>query len=201
MFCIKCGKTAVAGNFCEKCFLESESLFDIAGSTIDFCPACKNYRPELKNQIMKSIKTKNKIIGCHVFEKQVGNKIFAKVACKGIIQPLKKQISQEKTVVIVVKKRMCENCIKLSGGYYEACIQVRGDKKERILKKIQKFVRSDEITNIIHLKEGVDVRLTNKKSAASIVGELRRGFDVKESYKLVGKKKGKELYRNFYAIR
>jgi NMD protein affecting ribosome stability and mRNA decay len=41
----------------------------------------------------------------------------------------------------------------------------------------------------------------NKKEAAHIARILRDKYNVKETFKLVGEKKGKKLYRNFYAIR
>jgi len=201
MFCIKCGGPAVAGNFCEKCFLDREHLFEVENFTSSFCPDCKRYEPEIKRGIMQSIKTNNKIKNCSISEKHVGNRIYAKITCIGTINPLKKPVRQEKTILITVHKRKCENCIKISGGYYEAVLQVRGKNKERILRKIEKFVKKGDVANIIHLKEGMDIRLVNKNSASKLIKIFRDYFDVKESYKLVGEKKGKKLHRNYYAIR
>jgi NMD protein affecting ribosome stability and mRNA decay len=99
-----------------------------------------------------------------------------------------------------VKNRKCENCIKISGGYYEAVLQARGEHTERISKKIMSMAK-ESVVSVKQLKEGYDILLTDKKIAAKIATQLGNYFDIRSSYKFVGEKKGKKLYRNYYAIR
>ena len=95
---------------------------------------------------------------------------------------------------------MCDNCIKIRGNYYEAVMQIRGERAEKLLNKVIESLQT-KIAAIDKIKQGYDVRIIDKKSAAFFVQNIRRKHSVTQSYKLVGKKKGKELYRNYYAIR
>ena len=202
MFCIKCGKPAVAGNFCKQCFLEKEKMFELDNFTTNICPNCGKYEDgDVENQIRSRIKTKNKIKSCSVKTRSSGNRVLAKVTCNGIINPLKSSVSQDANIIVTVKKLKCENCIKLLGGYYEAILQIRGPNTDRILNKLKKLLPGIVIIDIENIKIGYNIKLSDKKIAATAIRRLREYFEINESYKLVGEKKGKRLYRNSYAIR
>lgn len=206
MFCVKCGGVAKAGVFCEKCFLGKEKLFTIDDFTLEVCESCGKVAQHrsansLKEAIEQKIKSTNRITKCDISTKEVGSRVYTKILCEGYIKPLKTKVSQTEKSIVTMRKKKCDSCVKLSGGYYEAVLQVRGENQERVMKKIQKFVRNEDITSVIKLKEGYDVRLMHKGSAIKAVSWLRDFFTVKASYKLVGEKKGDKLYRNFYAVR
>ncbi len=202
MFCIKCGKPAAAGNFCRQCFLEKEKMFELDNFTTNICPNCGTYADgDIENQIRSRIKTRNKIKSCSVKTRSSGNRVLAKVTCDGIINPLKSSVSQCANIIVTVKKLKCENCIKLLGGYYEAIFQVRGPNTDRIMNKLRKFLPNGSIVDMGRIKVGYDIKLSDKKIAATAIRRLREYFEINESYKLVGEKKGKRLYRNSYAIR
>ncbi|MBI3191001.1 hypothetical protein HYZ41_04845 [archaeon] len=202
MFCIKCGKTAVANNFCKECFLGSAHLFDLKDFEMHKCHGCGNFKEvSVQGQIEREIKTKNKITSCSVKTKKVGNRLVATVTCSGFVSPLRNTVTEDKKINITIKKFMCKKCIEISGGYYEAVIQVRGDKKDKLMNKLHKMLPQNAVTTVVPLKEGYDVRLRKRGYASTAVSYLRGRFEVKQSYKLVGEKKGKKIYRNFYAIR
>ena len=202
MFCIKCGKNAVAGNFCKECFLKSARLFELKDFTMHKCHGCGNFKEvSVKGQVEREIKTKNKLTSIDVKTKKTGNRLAATVTCSGFIPPLKSAVTEEKKVNITVKKFMCKKCVEISGGYYEAVIQVRGEKKDSLMNKLHRMLPKNAVTTVIPLKEGYDVRIRKKGFASTAVSYLRNRFEVKESYKLVGEKKGKKIYRNFYAVR
>lgn len=201
MFCVKCGKPAVADNLCEKCFLLSASLFEIKNFEAGFCRQCGNFhKGPIEDQIRSKIKSKHKITKCDITTKRVGNRILVTVNCSGYIKPLKHIVHGERKSIVIVKNRKCENCIKISGGYYEAVLQARGEHTERISKKIMSMAK-ESVVSVKQLKEGYDILLTDKKIAAKIATQLGNYFDIRSSYKFVGEKKGKKLYRNYYAIR
>ena len=202
MFCIKCGRPAVAENFCEKCFLESRHLFDVGSFETEFCKQCGNFhRGPIEGQIRNTIKSDNKLTSCDVKTRRIGNKIIAAVTCSGCIQQLKKAVTEERKSIAIIKTRKCENCIKISGGYYEAVLQVRGEQIDRIMNKIKYVVPNESIASISRLKEGYDIKIIDKKLGEKISSMLSEKFTINKSYKLVGEQKGKRLYRNFYAIR
>jgi len=206
MFCIKCGKDAEVGNFCNKCFLEDNELFDIDSLVFYFCRGCdgyflKNRKVSVEGAVKSGIKTKNNIKKIEIKERVVGNKIYVTVTCSGLIKPCRKIKKEEKKILITIKKQMCDTCIRLAGGYYEAMFQVRGDNKERVFKKLMALSKKVPITSVGEIKEGYDIKFVNKKDAAYISRLLKKKFEVKDTYKLVGEKKGKKLYRNFYVVR
>lgn len=177
-------------------------MFELDNFTAHVCRACGNYSGgRIEDQILGSIRQKGIVKSCTIKMKHIGNKIHAAIKCMGSIPPLKKTVSQEIKVVIITKKRMCDACQKISGGYYEAVLQIRGDKKDEIARKIKKNMPESMITGIKNLKEGYDIRIADKKIASKAASQLRKSFSVKESYKLIGDKKGKKLYRNFYAVK
>lgn len=199
MFCIKCGKPAKVGNFCSECFLERENLFGLKDFTFVYCGLCGLNKDELIDRIKGSIKSSNEIIDIKVSTKIVGNKVHTTVKCIGKINGLKKE-GEEKSLVIL-RQKMCDMHVKLSGGYYEAVIQVRGENKEDILKRLVKNLPEKSIINVEKLPEGYNLKIMRKANAAAAAKHFMEKYDVKTSFKLVGSKKGTKLYRNFYAIR
>jgi NMD protein affecting ribosome stability and mRNA decay len=207
MLCIKCGREAVIGNFCENCFLEKEKLFDIEDFTIAICDCGSYYdeiwqKPRATDEIIrclieKKIKTKNKITGKKILLKKVGNRVFASVVCSGFISPCKKSKEEEKRISILIKIKKCDQCVKLIGGYYEAVLQIRGD-YDNIFDKIKCHL--PKTARIGKIKHGYDIRFLRKSDAAKVSRKLIE-FEIKKSFKFVTTKKGKKLYRNYYSVR
>lgn len=205
MFCVKCGKEAVVNNFCNECFLGRNELFTIKDFVLFYCDNCKKYFDAgsaltIEDAIERRIKTDNLIKTVAVETKILGNKVYTNVICSGLIKPCKKMKTEEKKSLIIIRKLMCETCKRLSGNYYEAVIQVRGD-SEKIMSKIKYLSKNAIIAGVKEVKTGYDIRFVSKSQASSIAKALRDDFHVKSTCKLVGEKKGKRLYRNFYAVR
>lgn len=209
MFCIKCGKKAVIGNFCEDCFLEKERLFDIEDFTLDICDCGSYYdktwqKPKeiadiIKEQIEKRVKTKNRIVEKRISLKRFGNRISALIKCSGLISPCKKIKEEEKRIMITLKKRKCNQCIKLSGGYYEAVFQIRED-YDKIFDQIKNHL--PKTATIEKIKHGYDIRFLRKSDAAKVSRIIKNlGYEIKKSFKFVATKKDKKLYRNYYSVR
>ena len=199
MFCIKCGKPAKIDNFCNECFLEREILFTAKDFTFIYCDLCGLDEKELVDKIKGSIKSDNKISNIKVHMKKVGNKVHTTITCIGEIENLEKE--DVKKILVILRQKMCDLHVKLSGGYYEAAIQVRGEHKESILKYVLKSVPEKSIVGVDNPPEGYNVKIMRKANAAAVAKHLREKYEVKASFKLVGSKKGTKLYRNFYAIR
>ncbi len=200
MFCVKCGGEAKIDNFCERCFAERHELFTAKSFTMFYCDICKVKEDEIKDKIKSSLKSKNSLTSINVKLKIVGNKVHATITCMGNIKGAKKE--ETKKALVILRRQMCEMHVRLSGGYYEAVFQVRGDKKEAIMRAAERLLPRKSIVGVNDLKEGYDIKIMSKTTAIAAVKELRRkGFEAKDSYKLVGSKKGQKLYRNYYAIR
>ncbi|MBI4171091.1 MAG: hypothetical protein HY514_05305 [Candidatus Aenigmarchaeota archaeon] len=209
MFCIKCGKDAFVGNFCEQCYLEKKDLFILKKVKMRYCDNCGKYYTqkekvspeEMEHFISGQIEEKGNIKNIEIKVSKRVDKIHAVIVAKGSIKPSKISITDRKEFSIYPKKIKCNSCAKILGNYHEAVIQIRGLKKENIIREIGKLIKNDELAGILKLKEGYDVKIVDKPVAARAVQILREKFTVKRSFKLVGEKKGRKIYRNFYAVR
>lgn len=113
-------------------------------------------------------------------------------------------VTVNKKVKINWKKQLCERCNRLSGGYYEAVIQLRGSdlaKMERFIDKLTRYfeMRNEFVTKVNKADNGLDVYLSNKKLASAYLSS--RGIKAVTSYTLYGLKQGKKVYRHTYAVR
>jgi len=209
MFCIKCGKPAWKDNLCKECFLEKNELFSIKNSVVRIkeC-SCGRYfikkwvKP--KKSIIEDITNDNiKLLG-DISEKSVswkrkGNKYIVRVRAVGTIGGLQKE--EEKEYIIITRKNMCDVCTKRKGNYYEAQIQLRGVSLKKFFSILPKKDR-DKITKLEKVRNGFNIYLSDKKMAKKIiVGMKRLNLNIKPSYKLVGMKKGRKIYRDYYSVK
>lgn len=186
-------------NFCAEHFIESRTLFGLKDFTYIYCQECGLDEKDLLHKIEGSIKSEHKILDAKISKKTVGNKVHVTVTARGKIKGLVK--TESHNMLVILRKRMCDMHVKISGGYYEAMIQIRGTEKEAILKKVRQIVPEKALSNIEALKEGYNVKIMRKSNAAAAAKILRERFSVKESYKVGGSKKGQMVYRNYYAVR
>ncbi len=204
MFCVSCGKEAEIGSLCEDCFTKEKSLLLTQDSELKLCD-CGSYfdskwQPAerfdeiITGYVKRHIVKLGTIRSMRIGFKKVGNNIIATIDCRGNIPPAKKIKPERKILRIKVRNIKCDNCIKLLGGYYEAVLQVRGGNAEKIIDKVHGG-------GVEKIKNGYDVRFVKKADAARIAKSLKRQFSVLRSFKFVTEKKGKKLYRNYYAIR
>ncbi|MCL4447264.1 MAG: NMD3-related protein [Candidatus Thermoplasmatota archaeon] len=105
----------------------------------------------------------------------------------------------------------CPVCAKKLGNYYEAILQLRGEKGESqdsILNYLVDLIEkapSKEVflTKMDRMKEGYDLYLSDKQYTRGIARKVieRFGGTYKETSHLVGMKKGNELYRITVSVR
>jgi len=209
MFCIKCGGEALADNLCEECFLKGRELFLLKDVRLKFCDNCGRYfsgremmdDERAKDFILRHVAAHGRITSSSISAKFSPDRITGSIEASGFISPCKRRINGKKDFLIYTKKMKCESCIKILGGYHEAVLQIRGPNKDRILDIAKKALRDDAIVDIKRISEGYDVKLVRKSSASRAINKLKDDFTIKQSFKLAGDKKGKKLYRNFFAIR
>lgn len=96
----------------------------------------------------------------------------------------------------------CQRCYRISSGYYEAVIQLRGDmyRINNLIAKVTKYVqrRGGFIAKIEDVNEGRDVYVSDKL----MMNEFFKDYGLKptRSFRLYGMKRGKKLYRNTYSL-
>ena len=203
MFCVECGKPAESGHVCIECLSKKSTLF-LKSFEVIMCPRCPDgeadVRSDIKEKIRKSLESQKGVKSFDVDAKLDGP-VSATVTAEMILPGSRKTKEETKTVRIVVRKRLCENCSRVSGNYHEAVLQIRGSRKEEILEIVRSMVAPEYLARIDAKKEGYDARIVQKSEAIRVATELRKKFLVVSSFKLAGQKDGRSLYRSVYAIR
>ena len=108
----------------------------------------------------------------------------------------------KRSVPLTILQNMCPDCNKISGDYFEAIIQLRGDpskveKYARIL--IEKLEKKTFINKTEDSKNGVDIYVGNSKAVVSLVNEIN--YRCMITQKLVGADQGRRLFRTTFLIR
>jgi len=101
---------------------------------------------------------------------------------------------------------ICDHCKKSEGTYHEAVIQLRNLDEKIIRELAEELVKKEVfIKERIDKKEGIDLKITDKRAARSIAQKLAKkyGLEYKLTSKLITYKhdKGKEVYRDFILLR
>ena len=111
-------------------------------------------------------------------------------------------IELARDVELEFQKTNCQACSRRSSGYFEAIVQVRGEKEkiEKLAQRIAiKLEKSTTISKTEEKKEGIDYYVVSKKTAGAVLSSLRLTFTV--SNKLFGVKDGQRIYRTTFCVR
>lgn len=197
MFCPKCGKES--RGVCISCLLKEKPI-QIKPMKIALC-ICGRYRYQQlwgrninesidkivkksiiapENLRIKDIKTKP-TFGENKISLQIELTLeYAGVEAKHVFSSY-----------IKVEKAVCPDCTKIKSTYYEAILQIRTKKP-----KPEVFIDPRYVSNVEEVKGGFDIYLTSTPYARRLKGDFKkRGYSVKESAKLYGRKDGRDLLR------
>ncbi|VVC02606.1 NMD3 family protein [Candidatus Bilamarchaeum dharawalense] len=108
----------------------------------------------------------------------------------------------KKEILFELTKTICQQCSRISGGYYEGIIQLRGNrtKQEKYAKMlIEKLEKITFITKTEEKEEGLDLYVGRSKPIVRLISDL--GIKTLITKKLVGRDQGKRLYRTTFLIR
>jgi NMD protein affecting ribosome stability and mRNA decay len=98
--------------------------------------------------------------------------------------------------------QICQECYRKSSGYYEALIQLRGDKEKvnLMFQKLSKFITNKGafISKVEELERGFDIYVSDKLITKSFFPTYK--LKPKSSYTLYGIKNGRKIYRNTYLL-
>ena len=216
-FCFICGKKTddLVDGLCEECHAANQELVKLPDKIeIIVCPRCnrmtignKQADLDLAKFLRYKAKKRGKIVHFTVSEGK--NKRY-KIKVMGYPRGMAKMKEEHHEIGIHFNKRMCMDCAKASGGYYEAIIQLRfKEEKSRlkqwdVVEEIKEMVRmQDTYAFIEEKKEGVNFKVGRKRAAKKITEQIRRRHDAEIKYtrKLITKKDGKDVFRDTYSVR
>jgi len=111
-------------------------------------------------------------------------------------------ITVERPSPLEMKPAMCPTCNRISGGYYEGIVQLRGN-PQKVAKKADELVRQLSKKTFISKTEetdgGIDIYVGSSKVVLELMNRL--GIRTLITKKLVGRSEGKRLYRTTFLMR
>ena len=232
MFCVECGKEEkiYKEGVCISCYLKTHT-FTQGPDLIDMpvCSHCGSYKYKntwisglFGDVIQRIIKNTFKIskeldkIDINTGCKETKEGMFCKVYISGFLDDV--EITEEHDLKIRFKKTVCDVCSKQFGGYHEAIVQIRTDKRKltkdeiteinQIVSNLVEEIRSKGnrglfITDIAEEHGGIDFFISEKNASMIIAKKIQDVFGgaTKQSSKNIGMKDGKQLYRITYLVR
>ncbi|MGV8085821.1 MAG: NMD3-related protein [Candidatus Bilamarchaeum sp.] len=108
----------------------------------------------------------------------------------------------KRTIPLTILQNMCPDCNKISGDYFEAIIQLRGDPKKvekYAIMLIDRLEKKTFINKTEDSKNGVDIYVGNSKAVVSVINEIK--YRCLITQKLVGADQGRRLFRTTFLIR
>lgn len=201
VLCAACGKDAYRNSLCRDHFLQAHRLATIRDFSILLCRSCGSYydgkwrrAADAESSAAEAVKKREPSV--EVFRvSRKANMVTVKVKITGKIAGMKK--TEQADVKVLLRRSMCDVCVKASGGYYEAMIQLRGDEAEALL---ERALSAKEIIGVAKVRGGYDIKVMAKAEARRVVSSFE-GRTIKKSYKHVTTKKGKMIFRDCYSVR
>lgn len=124
-----------------------------------------------------------------------GDRVLVRAEIHGIYN--EKEFRKSLEFQILLKRVSCPICSRIKGDYYEAILQFRTKYRPTL-----KDINPEMISRIEEVRGGVDFYLVDGKYAHQIKRKFKeRGFYVKESSKLIGRKQGKTTCRVSVSIK
>lgn len=231
MFCVECGKEdKLYESLCSECYLSKNAFVTIPKQIdVEVCVHC-GARKRGKSWILgggedfiEDIVRENmdlhkdvKDFDVHLTS-QFEEKNLVNVSVISHANVLGLKAEEKHKTKVRMKKTVCTECSKKHGGYWEAKVQLRGSKRglnhedlERALELVGFWAGEREgkdkgsyLTKIEKMHNGLDFYLGSKNLGKVISKKLANQFggNVKESFQLMGRKDGKDVYRATYAVR
>lgn len=232
--CPKCGKptTKLFQGKCKDCFLENFVLAEIAPVLhAKICSTCgarnvKNKWVEQGDLEEIVIRTAEDALFVHELADDIELYIEPRARTPYLYNVhievdailLDETFHQELETEVRIVRESCDMCSRISGGYFEAIIQIRatnripGDEEKQeciniagsVLERLlNKGDRLAFISSSLELKEGTDLYIGSSNAARHICKEItsRLGGSFSESASLQGMKDGKDMYRITFSLR
>lgn len=211
IYCPTCNRSSdeirFIGNFCEFCIIKKlEKQIPASSITILKCKFCNRIKEgETFSEISKPALARAIEIGFKLnsmwkvkvkdFDDKTMHTVF-------IADYQNEKVGIPKDIEYKFGKQTCQRCDKISGGYYEAILQLRGDfdRINNLIAKVTKYVekRNGFIAKIEKVEGGKDVYLSDKLMTNDFVHDYE--LKPKRSFRLYGMKNGRKLYRNTYSL-
>lgn len=225
--CPSCGKSEEKSEFikefCSECFVKHFELAELAPVIgVVRCTVCGRIKKENEwveeNKASLSEIIKSKFKSAYIFS---FSNVLLKQSRKGFtvlldveFQVDNKKVANQFSNQLIFEQTQCMDCSRDTGGYYDSIVQFRllnevqrKERQEAIAKlepKLKKFVKTLErhggrLHKVEETETGFDLYtagITPSMQASHAICD-----NVKHTRKLIGRKKGKDLYRHTFCLR
>jgi NMD protein affecting ribosome stability and mRNA decay len=232
--CPKCGNETLKlfQGRCKDCFLENFTLAEIAPVLhAKICASCG--ARNIKNKWVNYgdlgdivIQTAEDALLVHEMAEDIEIYVnpreltphLYKVHIEVDAMLLDERFHQELDTEIRILRESCDMCSRISGGYFEAILQIRATNRLPSEEEMKECIniandvlgrlrsKGDRLAFISHsldIKEGADLYIGSSNAGRHICKEIvsRLGGSFNESESLQGRKEGKDVYRITFSLR
>ncbi len=233
MICVECGKNSKSlhDGLCLNCYIKNKT-FTSGPNFLNIikCSNCDSFKFKNKweaislNELIEKVIQNNIEISDELKKTKIEFKFLndknpykkqLEIKITGFVSNIK--IVENLSIQINIKRENCDVCSKKFGGYHEAIIQIRADKRNLntneaneiydlvidYVKNLNDKGKNIFITDFEIKKNGLTFFLSDNNTAFSIIKKIKEEFagDIKKSSKNIGMKNGKKLYRMTYLLR
>lgn len=199
--------TRFIGDFCEVCTIDrlKKGLPDHV--TIQRCQRCGGIRVKGQYRHM-GISSLGELIGSELHMPDCKARVVSYHGNSAMVEFVFDVdgdfVKFERVLGIKAVRRMCQRCYRISSGYYEAIVQLRGDAQGRVANTMDRLTEfmtrgGGFIAKTERVQDGFDVYVSDKKQVQEFF--LQKRLKTQISSKLSGIKNGKRVYRNTYLLR
>lgn len=198
-------KVRFIGEFCEVCTAEKLLKKTPDKAEVIHCRRCGRVRgpagyQESSNELIETVLSKEL---CNSKCKVKIEKISEDSALLKITAPVgNESVTFEKGIELKMEHQICQDCYRKSSGYYEALVQLRGNKERvaRMEQKLIKFItmRNGFIAKTEQVENGLDIYTSDRLMTKNFFYINR--LVPKASFTLYGIKDGKKVYRHTYYL-
>ncbi len=204
LICPKCGRSdevvEFLDSFCVDCYpykIETPLKMEF-----EKCKRCERMFLQGKWMPYNEAKIKKYMLGKCDGEYSFAEYDFEKKIMKFTITKGREAKWIERAIPLDMKPTICPECSRMSGGYYEGIIQLRGN--ERKIEKlaeilIEKLSKRTFIAKSEEKEEGLDIYVGKSRAIVEVMVMLKEKTFITK--KLIGRSQGKRLYRTTFLLR
>lgn len=203
IFCPRCGGPGpLVEGFCAKCYPEVKNFAKAKREIVLVrCPRCgRHFFRNVESSVTDAVKTAVRtILEQPEFEVRLEGEM-AYVTVRGTINGVR--IEKMLPIHVNIASKTCADCSRLSGGYWEAKVQLRSGEQVNpaALKSTGRHLQ--KVANWYEeAKGGVDYFFVSREAAEEAVARLKKRADITRSGKLKGMRAGKRLVQMTYSVR
>lgn len=237
MFCVRCGKevgdATLVGGVCADCYLEENALVSLPETVnLNRCVHCGARQrgeqwvemntsleaalsSEVREAVVADRRVRDMVVNVQMTAQDERN-FHVDADVSGVSEGI--AFRRHLTTRARLKGGTCLRCSRMTGGYFEAILQIRASRRDMTRDELRKArgicsriidrIVGDGDKNAFVLKDeemhgGLDVTVGTNNSAKMMVKALLSEFGatVTESARLAGVKDGNDIYRITYSVR